>query len=57
MWKKRAWEILEINDEHDKQGKVFHYFISILISLNVIAKLAPKVVEGTKRLKKWVESN
>ncbi|MDP6574890.1 MAG: ion transporter [Candidatus Peribacteraceae bacterium] len=37
MWKKRAWEILEINDEHDKQGKVFHYFISILISLNVIA--------------------
>ena len=27
------------------------------ISLNVIAKLAPKVVEGTKRLKDWVESN
>ena len=27
------------------------------ISLNVISKLAPKVVEGTKRLKKWVESN
>ena len=27
------------------------------ISLNVISKLAPKVVEGTKRLKDWVESN
>jgi len=27
------------------------------ISLNVISKLAPKVVEGTKRLKEWVESN
>ena len=26
------------------------------ISLNVISKLAPKVVEGTKRLKDWVES-
>ena len=27
------------------------------ISLNVISKLSPKVVEGTKRLKDWVESN
>ena len=27
------------------------------ISLNVISKLAPKVVEGTKRLKEWVESS
>ena len=27
------------------------------ISINVISKLAPKVVEGTKRLKDWVESN
>ena len=27
------------------------------ISLNDISALAPKVVEGTKRLKKWVESN
>ena len=27
------------------------------ISLEVISKLAPKVVEGTKRLKDWVESN
>ena len=27
------------------------------ISFNAISKLAPKVVEGTKRLKDWVESN
>ena len=27
------------------------------ISLKVISKLAPKVVEGTKRLKDWAESN
>ena len=27
------------------------------ISLNVISKFAPKVVEGTKRIKEWVESN
>ena len=26
------------------------------ISPNVISKFAPKVVEGTKRLKEWVES-
>ena len=27
------------------------------INTNIISKLAPKVVEGTKRLKDWVESN
>ena len=27
------------------------------ISFEVISKLSPKVVEGTKRLKHWVESN
>ena len=27
------------------------------ISLEVISRLAPKVVEGTKRLKEWAESN
>jgi aspartate aminotransferase len=27
------------------------------INLDIISKFAPKVVEGTKRLKEWVESN
>ena len=27
------------------------------INIDVISKFAPKVVEGTKRLKEWVESN
>jgi len=27
------------------------------INIDIISKFAPKVVEGTKRLKEWVESN
>ena len=37
MGKKRTWEILEISKENDKHSKVFDYFISILIGLNVVA--------------------
>ena len=37
MNKKRIWEILEISKEKDKHSKVFDYFISILIALNVLA--------------------
>ena len=37
MSKQRIWEILEISKENDKQSKVFDYFISILIGLNVVA--------------------
>ena len=37
MKKQRIWEILEISKENDKQSKVFDYFISILIGLNVVA--------------------
>ena len=37
MSKQRIWEILEISKENDNQSKVFDYFISILIGLNVIA--------------------
>ena len=37
MNKQRIWEILEISKENDKHSKVFDYFISILIGLNVVA--------------------
>ena len=37
MNKKRVWEILEISKENDKKSKIFDYFISILILLNVLA--------------------
>jgi len=37
MNKQRIWEILEISKENDNQSKVFDYFISILIGLNVVA--------------------
>ena len=37
MSKQRIWEILEISKENDKHSKVFDYFISILIGLNVLA--------------------
>ena len=37
MKKQRIWEILEISKENDPQSKVFDYFISILIGLNVLA--------------------
>ena len=37
MGKKRTWEILEISKENDKHSKVFDYFISIVIGLNVVA--------------------
>ena len=37
MKKQRIWEILEISKENDKHSKVFDYFISILIGLNVVA--------------------
>ena len=37
MNKQRIWEILEISKENDKNSKVFDYFISILIGLNVVA--------------------
>ena len=37
MIKHRIWEILEISKENDPQSKIFDYFISILIGLNVLA--------------------
>jgi len=37
MNKNRIWEILEISKENDKTSKIFDYFISILIFLNVVA--------------------
>ena len=37
MIKHRIWEILEISKENDLQSKIFDYFISILIGLNVLA--------------------
>ena len=37
MNKKRVWEILEISKKNDKKSKIFDYFISILILLNVLA--------------------
>ena len=37
MKKQRIWEILEISKENDQQSKIFDYFISILIGLNVLA--------------------
>ena len=37
MKKNRIWEILEISKENDTQSKIFDYFISILIGLNVLA--------------------
>ena len=37
MKKQRIWEILEISKENDPQSKIFDYFISILIGLNVLA--------------------
>ena len=37
MKKQRIWEILEISKENDQQSKIFDYFISILICLNVLA--------------------
>ena len=37
MKKHRIWEILEISKENDSQSKIFDYFISILIGLNVVA--------------------
>ncbi|GIT09573.1 MAG: hypothetical protein CM1200mP30_32030 [Pseudomonadota bacterium] len=37
MKKQRIWEILEISKENDPQSKIFDYFISILICLNVLA--------------------
>ena len=37
MKKQRIWEILEISKEKDQQSKIFDYFISILIGLNVLA--------------------
>ena len=37
MIKQRIWEILEISKEKDQQSKIFDYFISILIGLNVLA--------------------
>ena len=37
MKKHRIWEILEISKENDPQSKIFDYFISILIGLNVLA--------------------
>ena len=27
------------------------------IDINIISKFAPKIIEGTKKLKDWVESN
>ena len=37
MKKQRIWEILEISKEKDQHSKIFDYFISILIGLNVLA--------------------
>jgi len=37
MNKQRVWEILEISKENDKKSKLFDYFISLLIFLNVLA--------------------
>ena len=37
MRKQRIWEILEISRENDKPSKIYDYFISILICLNVLA--------------------
>ena len=37
MKKQRIWEILEISKENDQQSKIFDYFVSILICLNVLA--------------------
>ena len=37
MKKQRIWQILEISKVNDQQSKIFDYFISILIGLNVVA--------------------
>jgi len=37
MKKQRIWQILEISKVNDQQSKIFDYFISILIVLNVLA--------------------